>query len=276
MPNIYGAITLSGLPSQTVQLNTTQKAPLQYGKQHTPPQHPTSNARTLSHSLGLAIIRFRSPLLTEYLLLQVLRCFTSPRSPRTPINSEYGDWPQNQPGSPIQAPSDQSPLDDSPRNIAVHHAFHRPLVPRHPPNAQKNNKPNTVPPEEQTKTRQKNLHHRYSHHYTNNNQPTKPHHTTKTAMTMQPARPISPKPDSAPTKTAGNVQCPRASQNQKTQNQHNQNSHALAMLPRKEVIQPHLPVRLPCYDFVPIADPTFDSSLKSLGHRLRVLPTFMT
>ena len=29
---------------------------------------------------------------------------------------------------------------------------------------------------------------------------------------------------------------------------------------RKEVIQPHLPVRLPCYDFVPIADPTFDSS----------------
>jgi len=30
---------------------------------------------------------------------------------------------------------------------------------------------------------------------------------------------------------------------------------------RKEVIQPHLPVRLPCYDFVPITDPTFDSSL---------------
>ena len=29
----------------------------------------------------------------------------------------------------------------------------------------------------------------------------------------------------------------------------------------KEVIQPHLPVRLPCYDFVPIADPTFDGSL---------------
>ena len=48
------------------------------------------------------------------------------------------------------------------------------------------------------------------------------------------------------------------------------------MLLRKEVIQPHLPVRLPCYDFVPIADPTFDSSLTSLGHWLRVLPTFMT
>src|SRR5262249_44595509 len=29
---------------------------------------------------------------------------------------------------------------------------------------------------------------------------------------------------------------------------------------RKEVIQPHLPERLPCYDFVPIASPTFDGS----------------
>ena len=33
------------------------------------------------------------------------------------------------------------------------------------------------------------------------------------------------------------------------------------VLLRKEVIQPHLPVRLPCYDFVPIANPTFDGSL---------------
>jgi hypothetical protein len=45
-------------------------------------------------------------------------------------------------------------------------------------------------------------------------------------------------------------------------------------LPRKEVIQPHLPVRLPCYDFTPVTGPTFDGSLpKGLGHRLRVLPT---
>ncbi len=36
---------------------------------------------------------------------------------------------------------------------------------------------------------------------------------------------------------------------------------ARQMLLRKEVIQPHLPVRLPCYDFVPIASPTFDGSL---------------
>jgi hypothetical protein len=49
------------------------------------------------------------------------------------------------------------------------------------------------------------------------------------------------------------------------------------VLLRKEVIQPHLPVRLPCYDFVPIAGPTFDGSPScELGHRLRVLPTFVT
>ncbi len=33
------------------------------------------------------------------------------------------------------------------------------------------------------------------------------------------------------------------------------------MLLRKEVIQPHLPVRLPCYDLVLIASPTLDGSL---------------
>ena len=37
--------------------------------------------------------------------------------------------------------------------------------------------------------------------------------------------------------------------------------HGGQRLLRKEVIQPHLPVRLPCYDLVPIASPTFDGSL---------------
>ena len=30
---------------------------------------------------------------------------------------------------------------------------------------------------------------------------------------------------------------------------------------RKEVIQPHLPIRLPCYDFTPVIEPAFGSSL---------------
>jgi hypothetical protein len=48
-------------------------------------------------------------------------------------------------------------------------------------------------------------------------------------------------------------------------------------LPRKEVIQPHLPVRLPCYDFVPITSPTLDACPPcGLAQRLQVLPAFMT
>ena len=45
---------------------------------------------------------------------------------------------------------------------------------------------------------------------------------------------------------------------------------------RKEVIHPHVPVGIPCYDLTPIISPTFDGSLLfRLGHRLRVLPTLM-
>ena len=33
---------------------------------------------------------------------------------------------------------------------------------------------------------------------------------------------------------------------------------------RKEVIQPHLPIRLPCYDFTPVINPAFGSSFLSV------------
>ena len=38
-----------------------------------------------------------------------------------------------------------------------------------------------------------------------------------------------------------------------------------AILPRKEVIQPHLPVRLPCYDFTPLTLHTFGASPLTVG-----------
>src|SRR5699024_12874478 len=45
---------------------------------------------------------------------------------------------------------------------------------------------------------------------------------------------------------------------------------------RKEVIQPHLPIRLPCYDFTPIIGPTFGGwLLNRIPHRLPVLPTLV-
>jgi hypothetical protein len=45
---------------------------------------------------------------------------------------------------------------------------------------------------------------------------------------------------------------------------------------RKEVIQPQVPLRLPCYDFTPVAEPTVVACFPyGLAQRLRVNPTPM-
>ena len=38
--------------------------------------------------------------------------------------------------------------------------------------------------------------------------------------------------------------------------------HFCLLLLRKEVIQPQVLLRLPCYDFTPIIEPTFDRALR--------------
>ena len=37
------------------------------------------------------------------------------------------------------------------------------------------------------------------------------------------------------------------------------------LFPEKEVIQPHLPVRLPCYDFTPLTGHTLESGLLAVS-----------
>ena len=45
---------------------------------------------------------------------------------------------------------------------------------------------------------------------------------------------------------------------------------------RKEVIQPQVPLRLPCYDFTPVADPAVAGCPPcGLAHRLKAEPTPM-
>ncbi len=45
---------------------------------------------------------------------------------------------------------------------------------------------------------------------------------------------------------------------------------------RKEVIQPQVPLRLPCYDFAPVTELTFDGCPScELAHRLQVPPASM-
>ena len=40
---------------------------------------------------------------------------------------------------------------------------------------------------------------------------------------------------------------------------------AFRQILRKEVIQPQVPLRLPCYDFTPVADPTVVGCLLAVG-----------
>ena len=47
-----------------------------------------------------------------------------------------------------------------------------------------------------------------------------------------------------------------------------------AVLLRKEVIQPHLPIRLPCYDLTPIIEPTFGSCLLAVSSLTSGVPDF--
>ena len=52
---------------------------------------------------------------------------------------------------------------------------------------------------------------------------------------------------------------------------------AFVTILRKEVIQPQVPLRLPCYDFVPITSLTLGRRLHCwLANALRAKPAFMT
>ena len=101
-----------------------------------------------------------------------------------------------------------------------------------------------------------------------------PHHQTAAEKRFIP----NPKTHPHPPPTIRAVNTCRHKKTTNTTQQATLHCPPLNGLPRKEVIQPHLPVRLPCYDFVPIANPTFDHSPRTsrLGHGLRVLPTFVT
>ena len=48
----------------------------------------------------------------------------------------------------------------------------------------------------------------------------------------------------------------------------------IPILHRKEVIQPHLPIRLPCYDLTPIIESTFGSCLLAVSSLTSGVPNF--
>ena len=180
-------------------------------------------------------------------------------------------------GFPIRKSSDQRSVDSSPRHIAASHVLHRLSMPRHSPCALRHlltQKPKIK------------ITHLWTRHHegsasldARNHYPILKHHTPPPRWRDNIVT-SAPSVVSGPNSVSGLLVVvhpvlvhyrrePRTACTPPI-------GVLFVVLLRKEVIQPHLPVRLPCYDFVPIADPTFDSSLPcGLGHWLRVLPTFV-
>jgi hypothetical protein len=180
-------------------------------------------------------------------------------------------------GFPIRTSADQRLVDGFPQLFAVTHVLHRFLAPRHPPlalcslertrcscllcSSQGARQTHRGTPQSSTRAASSK----------SRNHPQTPSKRKRRQIRRRDRRgrqtydlvALDGEPTSAPTRCPGTG---RSDDHQRVWNG----------LLRKEVIQPHLPVRLPCYDFTPITDPTFDGSLpKGLGHRLRVLPTFV-
>ena len=184
--------------------------------------------------------------------LRVLRCFSSPACLSCPMDSGRSTRALPRVGFPIRTPRDQWSVSTSPALFAAAHVLHRLLAPRHPPCALvllivKN----TVLP----------------------------------LWSFQGARGPAPalreKPPSQTVSQNSTAferrgrRCSRRARSSDGRSHHEPDAYGVksSVFPRKEVIQPQLPLRLPCYDFTPVTDPTFDGSLPcGLGHRLRVLP----
>lgn len=85
----YGAITLYGREFNPVRLTRRFITPAgRVGARTHDPTTPHAQPPTGTTRARFGLIRFRSPLLTEYPFLQVLRCFTSLRTPR-PTTGRY-------------------------------------------------------------------------------------------------------------------------------------------------------------------------------------------
>ena len=100
------------------------------------PATPTLQRLQAWHNVGLGSFPFARRYLGNhfyFLLLRVLRCFSSPRWPHCPMYSDRVEQVLSRPGFPIQKSPDQSLFSNSPKLIAAFHVFLRLLTPRHPP-----------------------------------------------------------------------------------------------------------------------------------------------
>jgi hypothetical protein len=93
----YGALTHYGDPFQKSSTNTTHMpSQIRQNPHDDTPQHRIRNPCRVSHEHGLASSAFARHYSRNhgcFLFQWVLRCFTSPRSPQHPMNSDAGNAP---------------------------------------------------------------------------------------------------------------------------------------------------------------------------------------
>ena len=144
----------------------------------------------------------------------------------------------------------------SPRLIAAYHDLHRLSMPRHPPCALLRLISHFVFPGRRIAIR------------------------SPRALVLIPHTGREPKFTSIP---SGSLNCQRAvNGNGRRKRGRHQRTFAPRASPaatrhsRKEVIQPQVPLRLPCYDFAPVTELTFGGCPScELAHRLQVPPASM-
>ena len=86
-------------------------------------------------SPGFGLIRVRSPLLTESLLISSPPGTEMFQFPGFAPCQKQGDPVLPGPGFPIRTPPDQNLFSGSPKFFAAYHVLHRLSAPRHPPSA---------------------------------------------------------------------------------------------------------------------------------------------
>src|SRR5918994_3508982 len=133
----YGAITRSGRPFQAASANEPICNSLR--ESQLPLDGPTTprlqRLRPITQP-RFGLLRFRSPLLTEYsLLLEVLRCFSSLGVLATVYGFNRASRDITPGGFPHSDISGSTLARNSPKHFAACHVLRRLLAPRHPPHA---------------------------------------------------------------------------------------------------------------------------------------------
>jgi hypothetical protein len=133
----YGAVTLSGRPFQATSPNEPICNSLR--ESQLPLDGPTTprlqRLRPITQP-RFGLLRFRSPLLTEYsLFLEVLRCFSSLGVLATVYVFNRASLDITPGGFPHSDISGSTLARNSPKHFAACHVLRRLLAPRHPPHA---------------------------------------------------------------------------------------------------------------------------------------------